>query len=147
MQPQIGIKHTQTETTHSREGLKCPQAWVKHIGTGAKYPRAGVMHLRARTMHPDIFVPQILRLLQHLPLLMLRLPRCLALLQSDWLFPHFRHTAISLPVAFGAIVGGAKHLAVVGTGAATLAPRLNMVGVHFGEFPNLLGVGRVATGA
>lgn len=105
------------------------------------------MHLLAGVIHPNIFVPQLLRLLQYLPLLMFRLPKCTSLLQSDWLFPRFRHSAISLPIAFGAIVGGAKHLAVVGTGAATIAPRRNMVGVHFGEFPNLLGVGRVANGA
>ena len=40
-----------------------------------------------------------------------------------------------LPVAFGAIVGGTEHLAVLSRASAALAPCGNMVRVHFGEFP------------
>ena len=35
------------------------------------------------------------------------------------------------PVTFGAIVASAEHLAVLGRTIATLAPRGNVVGVHF----------------
>ena len=49
-----------------------------------------------------------------------------------------------LSVAFGAIVGDAEHLAVLGRASAALAPCGNVVGVHFGELIYLALVGGMA---
>ena len=49
-----------------------------------------------------------------------------------------------LSIAFGPIVGDTEHLAVLGRAFAALAPRGNVVGVHFGELPYLALVGSMA---
>src|SRR5947207_11432466 len=49
-----------------------------------------------------------------------------------------------LSVAFGAIVGGTEHLAVLSRASAALAPCRNVVRVHFGELPYLALIGSMA---
>jgi hypothetical protein len=49
-----------------------------------------------------------------------------------------------LSVAFGAIVGSAKHLAVIRRASAALAPCGNVVRVHFGQLPYLALIGSMA---
>src|SRR3954447_9760138 len=39
----------------------------------------------------------------------------------------------TLTITFGSIVGNAEHLAILGRTIAALAPRVNVVGVHFIE--------------
>ena len=63
----------------------------------------------------------------------------------DFKFAHVAvmPTIIILFISLCSIVGFAQHLSVFTGGSTAFAPSCNVVGIHFGEFPDFSFVGKI----